>query len=458
MTTKAFSAALLLLLSGSVQAQEGAVAFVGVSVIPMDAERVLEDQTVVVRGDRIATIGRRADVRVPDGAAEIDGRGKFLLPGLAEMHAHVPQPQQERALGAGYTERVLFLYVANGVTTIRGMLGHPAHLELRQRIRRGEVLGPTLYTSGPSFNGNTAPDPETAARMVREQKAAGYDFLKIHPGLSRATFDALAHTADSVGIRFAGHVPADVGLTRALEARYASIDHLDGYAEALAAGRTPPGASAGLFGSSLVDAVDETRIAELVRATRDADVWNVPTQVLMGGFGGGDDPDAAGRRPEMRYMPAQVVAQWVGSKRNFQSQPDFSAEQVQRLVEVRGRIIKALYEAGAGLVLGSDAPQVMNVPGFSALAELEAIVEAGLTPYQALETGTRNVAAYFGTLDHTGTVAEGKVADLLLLNASPLADIRNARNRAGVMLRGRWLPAAEIERRLDEIAAAYATN
>ena len=458
MTTRALSAALSLLLCGAAHAQQNAVAFVGVSVIPMDADRVLADQTVVIRGDRIMTIGRRADVRVPEGAAEIDGRGKFLLPGLAEMHAHVPQPQQEQAIGAGYTERVLFLYVANGITTIRGMLGHPAHLELRERIRRGEVIGPTLYTSGPSFNGNTAPNPETAARMVREQKAAGYDFLKIHPGLSRATFDALARTADSMGIRFAGHVPAEVGLARALEARYASIDHLDGYVDALAAGRTPTGTTAGFFGANLVDAVDETRITDLVRATREAAVWNVPTQILMTGFGGGDDPEAAGRRPEMRYMPPQVVAQWVGSKRNFQSQPDYSAEQLQRFITLRGRIIKALHEAGAGLALGSDAPQVMNVPGFSALAELEALVAAGLTPYQALEIGTRNVAAYFGTLDRTGTVAEGKVADLVLLNANPLGDIGSVRNRAGVMLRGRWLPAAEIDRRLDEIAAAYATN
>jgi len=458
MSTKALSAALLLLLGGAARAQQAAVAFVGVSVIPMDAERVLQDQTVVIRGDRIAAIGRRADVQVPYGATTIDGRGKFLLPGLAEMHAHVPQPQQERAIGAGYTERVLFLYVANGVTTIRGMLGHPSHLELRQRIRRGEITGPTLYTSGPSFNGNTAPKPETAIRMVREQKAAGYDFLKIHPGLSRATFDALARTADSVGIRFAGHVPADVGLARALEAHYASIDHLDGYVEALAVGRTPSGTPTGFFGADVVDAVDEARIPELARATRDAEVWNVPTQVLMSGFAGGDDPDTAARRPEMQYMPAQVVAQWVGTKRDFQSQPDFSAERVGRLVEVRGRIIKALHDAGAGLLLGSDAPQVMNVPGFSALAELQALVEAGLTPYQALETATRNVATYLGWLDRTGTVAVGKVADLVLLDGNPLSDIRNVRNRAGVMLRGRWLPSAEIQRRLEEIAAVYAAH
>jgi len=197
------------------------VVFTHVGVIPMDRERVLENQTVVVRGDRIAEVGPAATTLAPTAATRVDGHGKYLMPGLGEMHAHVPVPQIEQQLGGSseYTERVLLLYLANGVTTIRGMLGHATHLALRERLRRGELLGPTLYTSGPSFNGNSAPDPETARRMVLEQKAAGYDFLKIHPGLSRETFDALARTADSVGIRFAGHVPAAVGLDRALAAR-----------------------------------------------------------------------------------------------------------------------------------------------------------------------------------------------------------------------------------------------
>jgi len=135
---------------------------------------------------------------------------------------------------------------------------------LRERLRRHEILGPTLYTSGPSFNGTSAPDPQTARRMVLEQKAAGYDFLKIHPGLSRETFDMLARTADSVGIRFAGHVPAAVGLDRALAARYASIDHLDGYVERLA-GWTPGAGPEGFFGLLLADRVDTALIAELAR-------------------------------------------------------------------------------------------------------------------------------------------------------------------------------------------------
>ena len=445
---------LALLLTTSPGAQERVVVFTNVSVIPMDRERVLEDQTVVVRGDRIAEIGPATAIRAPANAVRVDGRGKYLIPGLGEMHAHVPVPQAEQQLGAGYAERVVFLFLANGVTTIRGMLGHPAHLVLRERLRRHELLGPTLYTSGPSFNGTSAPDPETARRMVLEQKAAGYDFLKIHPGLSRETFDMLARTADSVGIRFAGHVPVAVGLDRALAARYASIDHLDGYVERLA-GWSPGAGPEGFFGFLLADRVDTALISELARRTRDAGVWNVPTEALMDGFVSDEDPAMLGRRPEMRYLPQSLVTQWVQAKRNALAETSYNAARAQRFIALRGRVIKALHDAGAGLVLGSDAPQVMNVPGFSVHRELQTYVAAGLTPYEALLTGTRNVATYFGTASRTGTVERGKVADLVLLDASPLADIANTTRIAGVMARGAWVPRAELDRRLAELATDH---
>ena len=204
-----------------------AIAFTNVTVIPMDRDRSLSDQTVVVRGDRIVAMGRSADTTVPDGATRIDGRGKFLMPGMAEMHAHIPGGKAPDEL----MHRVLALFVANGVTTIRGMLGDPRHLPLRAAVAKGEVLGPTIFTSGPSFNGNTATSPEVAIKMVQDQKAAGYDLLKVHPGVPRAAFDAMAATANKLGIPFSGHVPADVGLERALSAKYHSIDHIDGYFE-----------------------------------------------------------------------------------------------------------------------------------------------------------------------------------------------------------------------------------
>lgn len=429
-----------ILLAPQPSAQERITVFERVSVVPMDRERVVANQTVVIRGDRIETIGESGRVTVPAGATRVDGSGQFLIPALAEMHAHVPS-----GAAAGDAERVLFMYVANGIGTIRSMLGDPAHFTLRERASRGEIVAPTMYLSGPSFNGQTAPTPGAASARVAEQKKAGYDLLKIHPGVPRNSFDALAAAADRASIRFAGHVPAAVGLQRALEARYWTIDHLDGYIEALARGGAP--ASQG-FGINLVAHVDESRIAALVEQTKTAGTWNVPTQSLLEHAHGPDDVESMRQRPEMRYAAPGEVDQWVASKRkNLQA---YSAEQRERFIALRRRLIKALHDGGAGLLLGSDAPQTWNVPGFSVHRELATYVAAGLTPYQALATGTRNVAMHLGTLDRTGTIENGKRADLVLVQGNPLDDIGNASRMAGVMIGGRWLPKTEIDARLQK--------
>jgi imidazolonepropionase-like amidohydrolase len=436
--------------AGVQPAATGGLAFVDVSVIPMDRERVLAGQTVVVQDGRIVAMGPAGSVRVPDGATRVEGRGRYLMPGLAEMHAHVPPPQA----GEATMDRTLFLYLAGGVTTARGMLGHPQHLALRDRLQRGEALGPQLITSGPSFNGNSVPAPDVAQRMVQEQRQAGYDFLKLHPGLSRASFDAMVAAADAEGMRIAGHVPVDVGLARAIEARLASIDHLDGYVEALAG--LEPGASGGFFGFTVTERADAGRIAALAAATRAAGVWNVPTQSLLEHVLGTMPPETLAARPEMRYMPPATVQQWIQSTNSVRAQNGYTPERAARYIELRRQLIRELHRAGAGLLLGSDAPQIFNVPGFAVHHELRMLVDAGLTPYQALETGTRLPAVFFGREAEFGTVATGRRADLLLLEANPLADIGNTARIAGVMAGGRWISAAQIAERLERIAAEVA--
>jgi imidazolonepropionase-like amidohydrolase len=413
--------------------QARSIIFEGVTVVPMDSERVIADTTVLVSGNSIVRIGSGASA--PDGAVRVDGHGKFLMPALAEMHAHIPNNPAE-------AEGVLFLYVANGIGTIRSMLGDPSHFRLRERVTRGELVGPTMVLSGPSFSGQTAATPAAAAARVAEQRKAGYDFIKVHPGVPRAAFDAMAAAADKTGVRFAGHVPADVGLQRALEAKYSSIDHLDGYIEALAGSGAP---AAQNFGVNLVSRVDESRIAALAKQTAAAGVANVPTQILLENWYGPDTPEAMRQWPEMRYASPADVEQWANSKRqNLQAVP---AAERQRFIAIRRRLIKALQEAGATLLLGSDAPQVWNVPGFSIHRELATYVASGLSPYQALATGTRNVAAHFKS-SQAGTVAAGAQANLVLLDANPLQNIANASRIAGVVVQGRWIPKSEIDKRL----------
>ncbi len=427
-------------------------AFLDVSVVPMDHERVVRHQTVVVREGKIAAVGPTDRMPIPEGATSIDGQGKYLMPGLAEMHAHIPRWDQSRE----FAERVLFLYLANGVTTIRGMLGHRSHLELRQRVRAGELWSPRIWTSGPSVNGNSVQTVTAAEQAATEQKAAGYDFIKIHPGLKREVFDALDAAADREGIRFSGHVPTDVGLERALEAGYASIDHLDGYIYLLVADDAQVDLSAewGFFGVNLASHVDESKIPAVAAATRDARVWNVPTQTLMENFASEESVESLLRREGMRYMPQRTLEGWENRWNQWRNASSSgSAETAQRFIDVRRQLIKALQDAGAGLLLGSDAPQVWNVPGFSALRELQALVAAGLTPYEALKAGTHNVAIFFGTTDEAGTVEVGKNADLILLDANPLADISNVKRQAGVMIGGRWMSREMIEARLAVIAA-----
>lgn len=422
-----------------------AVAFVDVNVVPMDSEKILSGHTVLIEDGRIEAVGPAGEVSVPAGAQRIDGTGRYLMPGLAEMHAHLPG---ERASA----EDVLFLYVANGVTTIRGMAGAPLHLELREETAGGELLGPTIFAAAPGISGNVAPTPEDAGRAVRERAQAGYDLLKVF-GMPAESYVQMAQTAHEIGIPFAGHVPESVGLVGALDARQASIDHFDRYVEFLAPGyQDMPGREAGFFGSGLVDIADLSRIPEAVERTIAAGTWNVPTLSLVEHLASPMTAEQMIGRPEMRYMPPDVLENWARAKREFGERPDFQPDAARELVEIRRELLKALHDAGAPIALGSDSPQFFNVPGFSVHREMEMMVAAGLSPYEVLVTGTRNPAVYFGASGEFGTVQPGRRADLILLEANPLEDVANVRRRAGVMVRGRWLPAAEIDAGLARIA------
>ncbi|MCI0663950.1 MAG: amidohydrolase family protein [Acidobacteria bacterium] len=408
-------------------------AFVNVNVVPMDRERVIENQTVIIRNSRIIEIGPAARIKVSEGALRIDGAGKYLMPGLAEMHGHIPPPNAPKE----YTEAVLFLYAANGVTTVRGMLGAPNQLELRERANRGEIISPTLYLAGPSFNGNSVNSPEQAVSMVKQQKQEGWDLLKVHPGLTMSEYDAMAKTAKEVGIRFAGHIPAEVGLIHALEMGQETIDHVDGYIEYLNGDAGP---------------IDEAKLADVVRRTKAAGVWIVPTMALWETLIGYADFDSLAAMPELKYAPPQQVEQWKALHRKRLDQPGFDRKKAELIAKNRMRILKALHDGGVRILLGTDAPQQFSVPGFSIHREMAHMLKCGFTPYQILHSGTKNVGEYFKGKGNFGTIEVGKRADLILVEGNPLKDVTLIARPAGVMVRGEWLPQSEIRKRLDEIA------
>ena len=408
--------------AASAQAPErGSFAFTNVNVIPMDSERVIEDQTVVVEDGRITALGPAAATSVPSGSTEIDGRGKYLMPGLGELHGHIPSSNAN-----GEAEDVLMLFLAGGATTVRGMQGHSSQLELRQRVADGEIVGPHLWLAAPSMRGNNVPDAATAERLVREAKDQGFDLLKVHEGLSAEAYDAIVRTATEVGLPWGGHVSINVGVPGALAARQSTIDHLDDYLDAMQPADSPALTASGPGRNQLLALnADESRIPELAQATREAGVAVVPTQILWEVLRGARDPATLVDRPENRYMDRETVATWT--QRATASYTNANRDAAMREAELRQQLLKAMNDEGALVLMGTDAPQIFSVPGFSLHRELPLMVESGMTPYEVLRTGTVNVARFFGIEDQAGIVAVGRTPTSCCWNRTRWMTLRQSR-------------------------------
>lgn len=411
----------------------------------MSTEGVLERQTVLVDAGRITTIGPVARTAVPSGATVIVGQGKFLIPGLGDAHAHLSTPGGGPALA----ERALMLFALHGVTMIRSAYTEPHHLDAVARVDRGEIVGPRTEVVSPAFHGGSAPNPQVARDSVRSYYRQGYRTAKILPGLSRQTFDTLVAESKTLGMKVAGHVPQGIPLLDALVA-LSSLEHLDGYLEAM---HPTPGAQSGFFGLGVIGNLDTTRLAGLVRATRQAGTVVVPTEFEMELFASLDSGAAHARRPEMRYVAPGLVAAWTRQKDNFARGAGVTPEIAARYAGVRRSVIRQLHAAGVPIALGSDAFNLFTVPGPGVFDELAVYELAGLSNQAALATATVEVAKLLGLTGVTGTVAVGSVADLVLLDANPLSDLGNVRRQAGVMLRGQWFDRAELARRLEALVA-----
>ena len=432
-------------------------AIVRATVLPMDSDRVLPDHTVVVQDGRIAAVLPAIEVTVGADTEIISGEGRFLIPGLAEMHGHLPGAGSPPAL----TEDVLMLYVANGVTTVRGMQGHESQLALRDRIAAGELIGPRLIVGSPSMSGRIE-TPEEAVRLVREHADAGFDLLKVHEGFSPETYAALAETARELGIPFAGHVADEVGLLSALAAGQDTVDHLDNFVEALIPeeARGEMEALRGIAGLS--ELVDRERLPGVIEAFHASGAGVVPTIVLWesGILPTRPSADLKSERPEIRYMPEETVARWTEAVDSGLER--YGVENTRRIAALRREILGALNAAGARILLGTDSPQIFSVPGFSIHREAVSYVEAGMTPYEVLESGTRMVAEHLARDGHIaadfGVIEPGKRADLVLLEANPLENIEATRAIAGVVAGGRYLSAGDIAGALEAVAARRAAG
>jgi cytosine/adenosine deaminase-related metal-dependent hydrolase len=433
-------------------------AFVDVNVIAMDREEVRAHQTVLVEGERIVAMGPADVINIPRQALRIRGTGRYLIPGLIDMHVHfVRRPSEAEPpeiRHPDYRERnedFGLLFVANGVTSVRLMHAHPAADELRARSMSDAWLGPAIYSTGPITDGDppaqvfarALKNPAEAIRAVADDKAAGYVGIKVYDFLSLPLYEAIVAAAAEARLDVVGHVPDQVGLQRAIEAHQATIEHFDAFLPSLQPGTGPYVAPPADYKmGDLLSHADLSKLPAFADALRRDGIWTCPT-VVVTQF----DSSSYAASDEMRYIPAAFAA----SLHRY-----FSARPAEAELSFALDLVKMLHERGAGLLLGTDA--LIVVPGFSAIQELEYFVRAGLTPYEALQTGTINAARALHEQGTIGSIDVGKRADLILLEANPLANVHNIGKRAGVLLRGRWLPENELQDRLSTVARAVSAT
>lgn len=450
------------------------IAFVGATVPLLDGRGgVRAGWTVLVIGDRgdgsggtIAAAGPDDAVALPEGALTIDARGKFLLPGLVDMHVHIgfaaiqagpESPEYDRLVEEAADEALL--YAVNGVTTVRNMSGAPFHLALARDIRAGRRPGPQLRTTSAILDGAppvwpfspVVTDPAVVSALVERIAADGYEAVKIYNHLSRPVYDALAAAARANGLFLVGHVPFAVGIHRALAARQDTIEHFRGYDFDP---DNPPGSSAAPARFSTWLKLTDADLHALAEETRRAGTWNCPTFAVMDA----GVEEAAGGAVIPAGLASYVPRGMRAMLRRAAATPIFSPEVLQfiaRSLPARQALLRLLHGDGGGnrrLLVGTDAPLHGLLPGVSLHRELAAFVDAGLSPEQALVCCCRRPAAFYGEDASWGRVEAGCRADLLLLDADPLADIANTRRIAGVMAAGRWMPRAWCDAALAGLA------
>jgi imidazolonepropionase-like amidohydrolase len=413
----------------------------------------MDDVSVLVENGRITAIGR--EIEAPPNAVRVPARGKFLLPGLTDMHAHFAS---EPGLSKQHIRDEQLLYIANGVTTVRNPSGSPEHLRIREQTASGEILGPRVFTSGPIIESRPSfpqlattgrfhqlLSPEEAAQEVRRQKAAGYDFIKIYNQIDVPTYEAVMRAASEVDIPVFGHVPIGPGLEAAFRNHQASIEHLRGYDLELSS--DPKSTNVEIRFGGWPKATD-AQLDALVKRTVAAGAWNVPTLMVPTSVDLTPEVRAAG--VDYRYVPSHLYARLSSSVLT-----SYYSAAVAQLVRdglpAQCRLVRKLIEAGAPVMAGTDA----LVPGIAMHAEIRAIAACGVSNTEALRTATvlpgRWFEKYRPDAPRFGTVEVGKSADLVLYDANPIVDLTHLERIAGVVSKGQWLDRATLNKQLEAL-------
>lgn len=455
--------ATLVMLCAFLCAQSQVIVIRNVNLIPMNKETIVPAQSVIIKDGRIDGITDDKTLRIPANATIVDGSGKFLIPGLFDMHAHFFYEQGDNV---NTCDKELKMMLANGLTTVRIECGDSLYLDVREKVNSGKLTGPKLTVASPQFVGawpwrgkvfaEICTTPEEASAAVKKCKKQGYDEIKITFMVKRDVYDAIIKTAARENIKVTGHVGPLVKLPAGLAAKQ-QIEHMDEFIDMLLPDTTYN------HGQSVSDMnlwrknawatvpyLDENKIPALVKMVKDAGIAVTPTNYFFFScFGANSTDEVYKSKPDYAYIPAAILPERWSIRKRFQDNlpPE---ESQKKYIDLRMKITKGLWQAGVPLMAGSDSPEWFLAQGFSIHDEIETFVKCGLTPWAALQTATVNTATYLGEIKSKGTIEKGKIADLILLDKNPLEDIRNTRSIIGVMHGQFWYDRAGIDQLLKE--------
>jgi imidazolonepropionase-like amidohydrolase len=468
----ALLAALLAFGCSSSSVPPPSLAITHVTLIDATGAAPQADMTVFIADEQIAAIGASKSMSIPRSTRTVDGTGKFLMPGLVDIHAHLTGASEP----SGSREFILPLMLANGITTVRDMGGYLESLvPLRREIETGKLVAARIFFAGPYLDGKppffqpslVVTNATEAAADIHSLTSQGVDFIKVQSNLSRDAYFAIADICRREHITFVGHVPDRVTAAEASDAGQRSIEHLTGVLRACSSEEpvlmrkqfaAPP--KKGTVGQSmdrqlawqidLLQSYSDEKAAELIAKFLRHQTWQVPTLILLRNDAYPTPETDPSRDSRRKYIPLQVLANWdKGTKDRDKGATAEEFSLRSRFMQASLRIVGKMNAAGVPIMAGTDTTAPFVFPGSSLHEELALLVQAGLAPMQALQAATKRPAEFLGKLQTQGTIEQGKVADLLLLDANPIEDIHNTEKIRAVVLRGKLLDRNS----LDELLA-----